>query len=55
MGEKKRNEELSDDALDAVSGGKKVIFQDCVVCGRSATKQGPDGKWYCPAHYDEKF
>lgn len=48
-------EELADEALDNVAGGKSVILQDCVACRSSATKQGPDGNWYCPNHYEEKF
>lgn len=31
---KKTLEELADEALDAVSGGKTVILRECKVCGR---------------------
>ena len=52
---KKTLEELADEALDAVAGGKTVVFWDCAVCGGSAFTQGPDGKYYCSADYKVKF
>lgn len=47
--------ELADEALDHVAGGKSVILQECVVCGKSYYKIGPDGKPYCYEHYAEKY
>lgn len=53
---KKSFEELADEALENVAGGKSVVIHDCVdcICG-SGTKQGPDGNWYCESHYNLKF
>ena len=50
-------EELADEALDAVSGGKSVIFYDCVRCHGSAPADnlGPDGNYYCTPCYEAKW
>lgn len=52
---KKSFEELADEALDGVAGGKTVCVLDCVVCSRSYDKIGPDGKAYCYTHYTERW
>lgn len=51
----KSMEELPDEALDDVAGGKSVIFWDCAVCRGSASKLGPDGNYYCSYDYKIKF
>lgn len=51
----KNFEQLADEALDAVAGGKSVIFWDCAACRGSACIQGPDGNYYCSADYSAKF
>lgn len=52
---KKSFEELADEALENVAGGKIVVVLDCVVCKKSYDKIGPDGKAYCYTHYEQKF
>lgn len=46
---------LSEDELDTVAGGKTVILRECVCCGVSYDRMGPDGKPYCSKHYRERF
>lgn len=48
-------EELADEALDNVAGGKSVILRECKICGKSYDETGPDGNYYCSKHYKEKF
>ena len=52
---KKSFEELADEALDNVTGGKSVMLLECAYCGSTDNRVGPDGKPYCRKHYIEKF
>ena len=43
---KKSFEELADEALDNVTGGKSVMLLECAYCGSTDNRVGPDGKPY---------
>lgn len=48
---KKSLEELADEALDAVTGGRSVILKECVVCGHTGATEASNGMCYCKYHY----
>lgn len=52
---KKSFEELADEALENVAGGRSVLVQDCVICHKSYYAIGSDGNAYCYTHYKQKY